>query len=134
VTAPRHPPHLDAGVAVSGDLAEGLDEVLAHELEADRRSRERPPLSEAPGAADLQQVSVEAGDEPVRRQHALEGVVPGHLSRAIGDPALDARVHDDVQAGGVGELPEDVLQVAVLEIEVDRRTRTGAEPNGSPAT
>ena len=78
-------------------------------------------LLEVREARDADHVVLEHAAEAVGLQDQLERASPRHLVQLQRHLAGDTRVDDDVEARDVGEQPEDVLQVAVLEVEADRR-------------
>ena len=57
--------------------------------------------------------------EALGLQDDVEHLVPGDVAHADGDRAGDVVGRDDVDVTGVGQEPEDVVDVGVLEIDVD---------------
>ena len=80
-----------------------------------------PPALEVGELGDADDVVLERHSRGRWSSGSARAPVPGHLVQLQGDLAAHPGVHHDVQAGDVGEQPEDVLQVPVLEVQADRR-------------
>ena len=113
-----------------GDALRVVDEIPGERL----LLRELPLLLLLPlrgrELGDADDVVLEDVAEAVGLEDEVEGLVPGHLGQLQRDLAAHPGVHDHVEAADVREEPEDVLQVAVLEVQADGRARVLLGPGG----
>jgi hypothetical protein len=72
---------------------------------------------------DAEDVLLQRGAEALGLDDEIEGLVPRDFLQRERHLAADAGVDDDVQAREVVKEPEDVLQVAVLEVQADGMAR-----------
>ena len=81
---------------------------------------------------DANEVAAANHAESLGLEDHVEGLVPGDVPHADGDLAAHVVGGDDVHPTHVGEEPEDVVDVSVLEVEVDAPAGVTAAAAGGP--